>query len=224
MASAAALPCRSAASRQQQTTRKWGSLSGRRVLLSACLMVAAVFVPRAFFSPTPDESGPRPPGADAEGEEWKDESWRRQQDFLQERLNRFGSNKRASSERILWMKKRQATWRAMAERGSEKEFLGDDNSALKGLVEQEDGLTVTVKLKKPLGLNLAEINPSDPCGALIQDISKGYSADEDGTLEIGDVLTGVNGKLVWGKPFEQAIQPIADAEGEVTLTFFRYDM
>merc|ERR1712232_586076 len=142
----------------------------------------------------------------------------------QQRLRRFGGDKKMSEERVPWMKKRQATWRAMAERGSEKEFLGDDNSAIKGLIEQEDGLTVEVTLQKPLGLHLSEINPASPCGALIQDISKGYSAEEDGSLEIGDVLIGVNGQLVWGKKFEEAIAPIAASDKEVTLKFFRYDM
>ncbi|CAJ1338706.1 unnamed protein product [Effrenium voratum] len=79
---------------------------------------------------------------------------------------------------------------------------------------------IKVKLAKPMGIEF-EKRDEDPNRAWVSGIFKEGSAYENGEVEAGDFLAQVNGVEVDGKPYEEAIQNLIDAEGEVDLVFKR---
>jgi len=89
-------------------------------------------------------------------------------------------------------------------------------------VDSSDELNyVTLTLEKPLGMELLE-NPRDEGGGvMVGEIRAGYSAFDCNLIDSGFHLIQVDDTPVYGLPFEEAISPIIDAEGVVTLTFFK---
>lgn len=147
-------------------------------------------------------------------EDWRDTAFAKQQQKLAARRAQADPNRKMTAQEILLRQRKKAVWRAMSTRSSE---------SVLSTGEIQDGREIKVQLSKPLGINFLEINPNDPCGALIGEIAEGGSAAESGRLNIGDVLVEVDGERVQGMPLEEAIQPLMAKEGEFTLTFFRID-
>lgn len=79
---------------------------------------------------------------------------------------------------------------------------------------------VTVSLAKPLGLEFVENSDDEGNGVMIDKVAANSNADQTGLLRAGYHLIFVNGTPVHGLSFDDAIQPIMDSEGSVTLTFF----
>jgi len=148
------------------------------------------------------------------GMDWKDEAWKRQQMRLQSRRKRASPDFQMSADEKLMRQRKKAVWKVMSTRDSEGVLQQDGR-------DMEDGRLISVDLQKPLGINFMEIDPSNPCGALIAEIAAGMSAAQSDQLDIGDVLVSVNGNQIYGKPMDEAVQPIVEAEGEIKLTFFR---
>jgi hypothetical protein len=158
------------------------------------------------------------PATDEDGrQDWKDEAWKRQQMRLQARRQRASPDFQMSAEEKLLRQRKKAVWKVMSTRDSEGLLQADGRDI-------EDGRLITVELSKPLGINFMEIDPNNPCGALIGELAAGMSAAQADTLDIGDVLVSVNGKNIYGKPMDEAVQPIIDAEGEIKLVFFRANL
>eukprot|EP00438_Fugacium_kawagutii_P035710 Skav234669 [mRNA] locus=scaffold1131:386375:386614:- [translate_table: standard] len=73
---------------------------------------------------------------------------------------------------------------------------------------------------KPLGIEFEKFD-EEPNRAWVSGIFKDGSAYKNGEVERGDFLAFVNGKEVDGMPYEEALQNIIDAEGEINLVFKR---
>ena len=71
---------------------------------------------------------------------------------------------------------------------------------------------------KPLGIEF-EKRDDMPNRAWVSGILEEGSASRNGELEEGDFLASVNGKEVDGKPYEDAIQALIDAEGWAFTSF-----
>jgi len=155
--------------------------------------------------------------ATEEDMDWKDDAWRRQQERLTQRRARSSPDFKMTAEETLIRQRKKAVWKAMSTRDSEG-LLQADGRAF------EDGKVITVTLEKPFGINFMEVNPNDPCGALIGGISDGMSAAMTGVLDVGDVLVAVNGNEIYGQPMDQALQPIIDTDGEMEVVFFRANL
>lgn len=80
---------------------------------------------------------------------------------------------------------------------------------------------ITVPLEKPMGIVFEE-NEEENGGIFILSLKEGGAAELSGNLKAGDQLVAVNDVKVSGKPFDDALGAIVDAETEKTqLTFFR---
>eukprot|EP00929_Paragymnodinium_shiwhaense_P097026 TRINITY_DN58804_c0_g1_i1.p1 TRINITY_DN58804_c0_g1~~TRINITY_DN58804_c0_g1_i1.p1 ORF type:complete len:270 (-),score=55.01 TRINITY_DN58804_c0_g1_i1:102-911(-) len=79
---------------------------------------------------------------------------------------------------------------------------------------------VTVTLEKPLGIEFMENAPEDGGGVYVGEVRPGYSAYSNDFIRGGYHLIMADNKPVYGLPFDDAIEPIVDAEGAVKLTFF----
>jgi len=79
---------------------------------------------------------------------------------------------------------------------------------------------VTLALDKPMGIEFQENPRGEGGGAMIAAVKPGGSAQASGRLAAGAHLIAVGSKPVHGLPFEEALQPIIEKEGQVTLTFF----
>jgi len=91
-------------------------------------------------------------------------------------------------------------------------------------VDSSDEMSyVTVQLTKPLGIEFLEGTVDEGAGVSIGEIRAGLSAQMCDLLEAGFHLIVANDTPVYGRTFEEAIQPIVDAEGPVKLTFFKGD-
>lgn len=160
-----------------------------------------------------------PVEADGEESDWKDAAFRRQMQRVADMQQKMDPRRKKTPQEILEEQRRKAVWKAMAERSTEQVFDKDFGMG----ATQQDGSYIKVTLEKPLGINFLEVNPNQPCGAMIGDIAEGMSAKESGKLQIGDLLVKVEGIIVQGQPLEEGIQPIIETEGSVELTFFRAD-
>jgi len=157
--------------------------------------------------------------SDGEESDWKDAAYKRQMQRVAEMQRKTSPGYKMTAQELLEKQRRKAMWKAMSERSTEQVFDKDFGMG----ATQQDGRYITVELNKPLGINFLEVNPNSPCGALIGDMADEMSARESGKLEIGDLLVKVGGVIVQGMPLEEALQPIIDTEGPVSLTFFRAD-
>merc|ERR1719401_913853 len=101
----------------------------------------------------------------------------------------------------------------MSSRSTEKTF--DDTFG----VNFEEGTEVEVKLAKPMGMTLVDVNEQG--GAMIGDMEEGSAARQSNELEIGDFLIDINGEDVRGLTCEEAVNIILLAQGEVKMTFWR---
>ncbi|CAM9799410.1 unnamed protein product [Ectocarpus fasciculatus] len=78
-----------------------------------------------------------------------------------------------------------------------------------------------VTLKKPMGLVLEE-NVGGFGGLRVKEVAEGGSAQEDGTIRVGDQLLEVQGESVKGKDFDEGMKKLMDApEDGVKLKVFR---
>eukprot|EP00418_Pyrodinium_bahamense_P018508 CAMPEP_0179104160 /NCGR_PEP_ID=MMETSP0796-20121207/48302_1 /TAXON_ID=73915 /ORGANISM="Pyrodinium bahamense, Strain pbaha01" /LENGTH=215 /DNA_ID=CAMNT_0020802093 /DNA_START=147 /DNA_END=794 /DNA_ORIENTATION=+ len=77
---------------------------------------------------------------------------------------------------------------------------------------------VTVILKKPLGIGLAE--NAEEGGLKVTEIQPGSNAEASGKIKPGYQLIVADGKPVYGLPTNEIVQPIAEKDGPVMLTFF----
>mmetsp|Transcript_2480 Transcript_2480/g.4271 ORF Transcript_2480/g.4271 Transcript_2480/m.4271 type:complete len:105 (+) Transcript_2480:351-665(+) len=84
----------------------------------------------------------------------------------------------------------------------------------------ETTVDIKVGLMKPLGIEFEKYD-EEPNRAWVSGIFKDGSAFKNGEIEAGDFLFSVNGKEVDGMPYEEALQNIVDAEGEINLVFKR---
>eukprot|EP00931_Biecheleriopsis_adriatica_P010106 TRINITY_DN1111_c0_g1_i1.p1 TRINITY_DN1111_c0_g1~~TRINITY_DN1111_c0_g1_i1.p1 ORF type:complete len:257 (-),score=55.92 TRINITY_DN1111_c0_g1_i1:66-773(-) len=85
-----------------------------------------------------------------------------------------------------------------------------------------EGMVVEIKvlLEKPLGIEFRELE--DGTGRVwVGDIQSGGSAASNGEVATGDWLGAVNGVKVDDAPFEEALDLIRQAEGEIQLVFKR---
>jgi len=160
-----------------------------------------------------------PVNADGEEADWKDGAYRRQMQRVAEIQRKMDPRYQKSAPEILEEQRRKAVWKSMSERSTEQVFDKDFGMGS----TQQDGTYIRVELEKPLGINFLEINPNQPCGAMVGDLAEGMSAKESEKVQIGDLLVKVGPLIVQGQPLEEAIQPIIDTEGSVELTFFRAD-
>ena len=79
---------------------------------------------------------------------------------------------------------------------------------------------VTVSLAKPLGLEFVENADDEGNGVMIDKVAANSNADQTGLLRAGYHLIFVDGRPVHGLSFDDAIEAIIEAEGNVKLTFF----
>ncbi|CAK9068372.1 unnamed protein product [Durusdinium trenchii] len=71
-----------------------------------------------------------------------------------------------------------------------------------------------------MGLDFVENSDEEGNGVMIDKVAASSHADATGLLRAGYHLIFVNGKPVHGLSFDEAIEPIVEAEGKVQLTFF----
>ncbi|CAJ1355622.1 unnamed protein product [Effrenium voratum] len=84
----------------------------------------------------------------------------------------------------------------------------------------EEANYITVAMEKPLGLEFVENSEKEGRGVMVDKVAAGSNADQTGLLCAGYQLIFVDGRPVHGLSFDDAIQPIVDAQGPVRLTFF----
>ncbi|CAM9141040.1 unnamed protein product, partial [Ectocarpus sp. 13 AM-2016] len=78
-----------------------------------------------------------------------------------------------------------------------------------------------VSLKKPMGLVLEE-NVGGFGGLRVKEVADGGSAQEDGTVRVGDQLLEVQGENIKGIDFDEGMKKLMDApEDGVKLKLFR---
>eukprot|EP00931_Biecheleriopsis_adriatica_P010107 TRINITY_DN1111_c0_g1_i2.p1 TRINITY_DN1111_c0_g1~~TRINITY_DN1111_c0_g1_i2.p1 ORF type:complete len:263 (-),score=56.89 TRINITY_DN1111_c0_g1_i2:66-854(-) len=85
-----------------------------------------------------------------------------------------------------------------------------------------EGMVVEIKvlLEKPLGIEFRELEGGSG-RVWVGDIQPGASAASNGEIASGDWLGAVNGVKVDDAPFEEALDLIRQAEGEIQLVFKR---
>jgi len=81
----------------------------------------------------------------------------------------------------------------------------------------------TVILQKPMGIEFVENPEGEGGGAMIMSVKPGSPAANCGMLAPGAHLVAANDKLVYGLPFEEALEPIIEKDGAARLTFFMGD-
>lgn len=81
---------------------------------------------------------------------------------------------------------------------------------------------VKVALEKPMGIVFEENEEKNGGGIYALELKEGGNAHSEGSIKSGDQLVGVNGMVVSGSTFDDALGAIVATETEVTeLLFFR---
>eukprot|EP00752_Nemacystus_decipiens_P008995 g8030.t1 len=98
---------------------------------------------------------------------------------------------------------------------------GGGGGGSRGGLKMAESETLEVTLKKPMGLVLEE-NVGGFGGLRVKEVADGGSAQEDGTVRVGDQLVEVQGESVKGKDFDEGMKALIDApEDGVKLQLFR---
>jgi len=141
--------------------------------------------------------------------DWKDAAYQRQLDRINARKRKQSPDyKESAYERKVRLRK-MAMWNAAQRKGVNE--VGARDSAT---------IDIKVKLVKPFGIEFEE-REEDPNRVWVGRILEEGSAFKNGEVETGDFLTAVNGQDVEGKPYDEALQYLVDAEGEIDLVFKR---
>ncbi|CAE7704427.1 MPP7 [Symbiodinium pilosum] len=81
-------------------------------------------------------------------------------------------------------------------------------------------IDIKVKLLKPLGIEFEE-RANDPGRVWVLRVLEEGSAFKNGEVEPGDFLSYVNGVDVEDKSYDETLQLLVNAEGEIDLVFKR---
>ncbi|CAE7229100.1 unnamed protein product [Symbiodinium sp. CCMP2592] len=198
--------------------------AGRFLLLLALLYLAVIEAlgqaQRRFIGPLgepakkPEEAaagsvaGQEPDEPD-EKPDWKDAAYQRQLDRINARKRKQSPDyKESAYERKVRLRK-MAMWNAAQRKGVNEVGARDSTT-----------IDIKVKLVKPFGIEFEE-REEDPNRVWVGRILEEGSAFKNGEVETGDFLTTVNGQDVEGKPYDEALQYLVDAEGEIDLVFKR---
>eukprot|EP00440_Ansanella_granifera_P014511 gb/GFBE01015773.1/.p1 GENE.gb/GFBE01015773.1/~~gb/GFBE01015773.1/.p1 ORF type:complete len:230 (+),score=64.63 gb/GFBE01015773.1/:1-690(+) len=151
-------------------------------------------------------------GVDYEEFDWKDDAYQKQLDRIALRKKKAQPNyKETAAEKVKRLQK-LAMWNA-AQRKGMSETVG-------AITSQGQVVDIKVTLQKPLGIDFQERD--DDSGKIwVGEVREGFSAAADGSVARGDWLSAVNGFEVEKLPFEDALQYIKDAQGDIELTFKR---
>mmetsp|Transcript_88380 Transcript_88380/g.156716 ORF Transcript_88380/g.156716 Transcript_88380/m.156716 type:complete len:242 (-) Transcript_88380:82-807(-) len=202
-----------------------GHDSSRRLSTSAPVARHAFFNPFPQEAPKQEEGGKAAPAPEApppeaeeeyeEMEQWKIDYANRMAEKIRARQMRGDPNRiKTGKERNIKLMK-EAQWKA-AQRKGVNSVAGDASG--KG-----ETVDFTIKLSKPLGLELVE---SDEKRVYIRSVSPGGSAESDGQVGPGDWFWKINGERVEFDGLESIGQMIgknetADAEGFIEFSFKR---
>ncbi|CAE7621793.1 unnamed protein product [Symbiodinium microadriaticum] len=196
--------------------------SVRRPLLLASLLCLAVLealsqaAAQRFIGPLgepakkPEEAAGSVAGQEPdEKPDWKDAAYQRQLDRINARKRKQSPDyKESAYERKVRLRK-MAMWNAAQRKGVNEVGARDSTT-----------IDIKVKLVKPFGIEFEE-REEDPNRVWVGRIMEEGSAFKNGEVETGDFLTTVNGQDVEGKPYDEALQYLVDAEGEIDLIFKR---
>ncbi|CAL1149332.1 unnamed protein product [Cladocopium goreaui] len=139
--------------------------------------------------------------------DWKDLAYQRQLERIANRKRKAQPNYKETAEERKVRLRKLAMWNAAQKKGM-TDVVG----------RAETTVDIKVGLMKPLGIEFEKYD-EEPNRAWVSGIFKDGSAFKNGEIEAGDFLFSVNGKEVDGMPYEEALQNIVDAEGEINLAF-----
>ena len=77
---------------------------------------------------------------------------------------------------------------------------------------------ITTSVKKPMGMDLVEVEPDSPRGVMIGDLNPDGNAKASGNLYKGLFMVAVNGVDVKYKTFDEVLDIIGSVEGDVEVT------
>ena len=77
---------------------------------------------------------------------------------------------------------------------------------------------ITTSVKKPMGMDLVEVEPDSPRGVMIGDLNPDGNAKASGNLYKGLFMVAVNGVDVKYKTFDEILDVIGSVEGDVEVT------
>eukprot|EP00930_Biecheleria_cincta_P089005 TRINITY_DN78264_c0_g1_i1.p1 TRINITY_DN78264_c0_g1~~TRINITY_DN78264_c0_g1_i1.p1 ORF type:complete len:249 (-),score=62.26 TRINITY_DN78264_c0_g1_i1:69-782(-) len=170
--------------------------------------------------PEPDNSvlggmWAKPKQKEMEAQEWEEYDWK--DDAYSRQMERLKERKRRKEGRLTPEERQKRLAKIAMWNSAKRQGTGDSVGAVKADGQEVD---IAVELQKPLGIDFVE--RYDGSGRVwVNEVREGFSAFKDGQVGVGDYLAEVNGMRCDGLSFNEVINYIKDAQGEIKFKFRR---